>query len=104
MTRREELNDIFKNIEENQKKLVNPLIDEVVFIEQQMKDLKKIPFIKIHPEDNTKQKQTTAAKQYKELSQSYMNAIRILSSLLKNEEGEESDLVEKFLKEKGYET
>ncbi len=104
MTRKEELKDIFKDVEENQKKLINPLIDEVIFMENEMNTLKKLPFIQVHPENPTKQRPTTAAKLYKECSQSYMNAIRILSSLLKKEEGEEEDPVKNFLKERGYET
>ena len=36
-------------------------------------------------------KTTAAAKQYKECSQSYMNAIRILSGILRNAEGDADD-------------
>lgn len=54
------------------------LVDEIVFIEEQLINLKKLPFIKIHPKDPTKQKTTPAAKQYKELLQQYNNSLRLL--------------------------
>lgn len=99
MKRREELNEIFNDIDPNEKKLINPLIDEVVFLEEQMIELKKLPFISIHPKNPALQKKTEAAKLYKECSQSYMNAIRILSSLIhKDDSGEESPL-RQYLKE-----
>lgn len=57
------------------------LVDEIVFIEEQLINLKKLPFIKIHPKDPTKQKTTPAAKQYKELLQQYNNSLRLLFRL-----------------------
>lgn len=97
LIRRTELDIIFKDIDPNQKTLVNNLIDDVIFIEEQMSGLRKLPFIRVHPNDPSKQETTKAAKQYKELSQSYMNAIRILCSLLHKDEGAEDDPVQKFL-------
>ena len=82
MNRKEELEDIFKDIDGNEKKLIQPLIDEVIFLEEQMIYLKTLPFIRVHEKDKAKQKTTPAAKLYKECSQSYMNAIRILSAML----------------------
>ncbi len=86
MTRREKLDEIFKDIDENVKELINPLLDDIVFLEEQMEKLKKIPFIQVHPNNLNKQKVTKAAKLYKEHSQSYMNAIRILGSLLNKQD------------------
>lgn len=86
MTRREKLDEIFKDIDENKKDLISPLLDDVVFLEEQMEKLKKMPFIQVHPSDPTKQRVTKASKLYKEQSQSYMNAIHILSSLLNKQD------------------
>ena len=82
LTRKETLEDIFKDIEPNEKKLIVPLIDEVIFLEEQMNELKKLPFIRINAQNPALQKKTEAAKLYKECTQSYMNAIRILCSIL----------------------
>lgn len=98
MNRREELDKIFDEIDPNEKKLVSKLINEVVFLEEQMEKLKKLPFIRVHPKNSSLQETTPAAKQYKEHSQSYMNAIRILCSLLHKVEGGEEDPVQEFLK------
>lgn len=99
MERKEILKDIFSGIDENEQKLIEPLIDEVVFLENQMIDLKKLPFIRIHPKDPSKQEITKAAKLYKECSQSYMNAIRILCSLLHKVDSSAADELLKKLKE-----
>lgn len=97
MNRHEELISIFKDVDENEKKLVDPLLDEILFLENQMKELKKLPFIVVHPKDNSKQKKTEAAKLYKECSQSYMNAIRILCSIVhKQDTSSENELLKKL--------
>ena len=99
MTRKEELNEIFNYIDENEKKLIQPLLDEVVNLENQMINLKQYPFIAVNPKNPNQQKITSAAKLYKECSQSYMNAIRILINVLRKTEGTEiNKLLEKLEK------
>lgn len=99
MDRRKELDEIFKDIDPNQKTLVDKLIDEVVFLEARMEELRKLPFIRVHPTDPTRQEMTKASKQYKDLSQSYMNAIRILCSLLHKVDGNEDSPLRQYLKQ-----
>lgn len=78
MTRKEELESIiFKDGNDNSIKAAQ-LIDEIVFLEEQMKELRKLPFIKVNPENNMQQKATPAAKQYKEILQQYNNSLRLL--------------------------
>ena len=97
MTRRQTLNEIFKDIDENERKLIEPLLDEVIFLEVQMMDLKQMPFISIHPKNPALQKKTEAAKLYKECSQSYMNAIRILVGVLhKVDSSAQDDLLKRL--------
>lgn len=91
MTRREELEQIFKDCPEGQKILIGQLLDEVVFLEERMAELKKFPFVAVHPKNPQIQKSTAAAKQYKECSQSYMNAIRILNGILVTTEPSAAD-------------
>lgn len=95
--RRDELNEIFEKVEE--KKLINPLLDEIVFLEDKMIELKKVPFISVNPKNSTQQKITPAAKLYKECSQSYMNAIRILVNILRKIENSAADDLLERLKE-----
>ena len=93
MKRREILDDIFSGVEGNEKKLIDPLLDEIVFLENQMNDLK------INAKNSSLQKKTEAAKLYKECSQSYMNAIRILCSILHKVDSSAEDELMKKLEE-----
>lgn len=76
-----------------------PLIDEVIFLEGQLEELKKLPFIKIHPKDPTKQKATIAQKQYKELLQQYVNIIRVLIRATGTDENDEESPLRKWVKQ-----
>ena len=99
MNRRKELDKIFDDIEENEKILISPLLDEVFTLENKMIELKKLPFLSIHPKNNALQKITPAAKLYKECSQSYMNAMRILINVLRKVESSAQDELLKRLEE-----
>lgn len=97
--RREQLDTIFRNIDDAEKQLVDHLLDEVVYLETRMHELKELPFIEVHPRNAAKQRQTAAAKQYKECSQSYMNAIRILLNTLRKEDNDAETELLRALKE-----
>lgn len=99
MDRREQLDKIFENVEDDKKQLVDRLLDEVVFLENKMTELKSMPFINVHPKNPALQKTTPAAKLYKECSQSYMNAIRILSGILNKVETTAQDELMKMLED-----
>lgn len=77
MERREKLIEYLCQSDEDRQLLV-PLIDELLFLENQLTELKKLPFIKIHPSKPDLQKSTPAAKQYKELLQQYTNIVKVL--------------------------
>ena len=79
-----ELYDLFQDVEEGKKILIRKLISEVVYLEGQMDELRSMPMIKINPRDPSLMKTTPAAKLYKECSQSYMNAVRILLSVIRD--------------------
>lgn len=74
MSRKQEL---IKIIEDST--LFTQLIDEIIFIENQLVELKKLPFISVNPRNNAQQKATPASKQYKELLQQYLNCIKVLA-------------------------
>ena len=73
MTREKELLDLVDH-----DRLLVPLISDAVALEEELGYLRKLPKIKVHPEDPAKQKATPAAKLYKECLQQYTNIIRIL--------------------------
>lgn len=97
MTRREELATIFENVDGGEKQLVDKLLDEVVFLEDKMVELRKLPFVSVHPTNPALQKTTPAAKLYKECTQSYFNAIRILlNTLRKVESSAQNELMKRL--------
>ena len=100
-SRRERLDEIFKDIDENKKEVINPLLDNIVFLEDRMEELRKLPFIEINPKNPTRQRITKASRLYKECSQSYISAIRLIYSTIEDTETEE-DPVQKFLEERGF--
>lgn len=78
MDRRAELTAIICKGETDNRVKAEQLIDEVIFIENQLVELKKMPFIKVHPKNPDLQKATPAAKLYKELLQQYNNSLKLL--------------------------
>lgn len=90
MDRREELLSCL-NADE---KLVGHLVDEVIYLEGQIEEVKKLPFIKVHPNDPQKQKSTPAARLYVQLSAQYNSVIRTLVSIANGDgtDNEESPL------------
>lgn len=96
MTRKEELLKIFDQIEDT-KGIILPMIDDVVFLEQQLDQLRKLPFMKVNPDNPAQQKPTPAAKQYKELLQQYNNCVKILTGILRKDAPEEESPLRAFL-------
>ena len=81
MTRQEELKKIIKGSGADNDIKASQLIDEIVFLEDQLRWLKGLPFIKVDEANPMRQKATPAAKQYKEFLQQYNNSLRLLLRL-----------------------
>ena len=96
MSRKDELLQIFDQVEDT-KGIILPMIDDVVFLEEQLHELRKLPFIRINPKDLSQQKATPAAKQYKELLQQYNNCVKILTGILRKDTPEEESPLRSFL-------
>ena len=95
MSRRDEL---VKIVPDESLELVSSVIDDILFLETRLEELKKLPFIEINTKNPMKQRTTPAAKQYKEFLQQYINCIKVIESViyrdkrLEGEEAEESPL------------
>lgn len=97
MSRSEELRKIFKDFDETKFTVVEPLIDEAVYLEAQMVSLKKYPFIKSREYKGEIQTKVTAAgKQYREYLQTYTNIIDKLCRMLGKVEGEDGSPLREF--------
>lgn len=82
MERIEKLREIFDNVDEDKRTVIEPLLDDVIFIEKRLSELRKLPMIRVHPNNPARQEVTPAGKQYKEYMQSYLNAIKVLQMTL----------------------
>ena len=97
MSRKEELQKVFADVDEGKRTIITQLIDEAVFIEGQMTELKKYPFIKFHPQNPNLQKVTAAGKQYREFLQTYTNIVDKLARIYGREELDEESPLRAFL-------
>ena len=92
MSRKEKLIEYLCQSDDD-KYLIEPLIDEFLFLENHFTELKKLPLIKVHPDNPEMQKSTPAAKQYNDFLQKYTNIIKVLLSKRNDEsDSEESPL------------
>ena len=91
MSRREE---IIALVPEESLELVTSVIDDVVFLEERLEELKKLPFIEINPKNPMKQRSTPASKLYKEFLQQYVNCIKMIEYVIYKEKRLEGDEVE----------
>lgn len=92
MNRKEEL---LKAIEGND--ILIPAIEDVVFLEKELEELRKLPQIIVHPEDPSRQKATPAAKMYKEKLQQYSLLLKILIRATGADEVEEDSPLRKWI-------
>lgn len=96
----EKLNEIFIDVEESDKKLVEGLIQDAAFLYAENYDLKQIlnktGMIKIHPDDSSKQKSLPIAKEYRQNLNSYSVVIKTLSSVLQKKIDDEDDDMNEF--------
>ena len=91
MDRRSELVAL---IPEDSLELVSSVIDDVIFLEERLTELKKLPFIEVNPKNPMKQRNTPASKLYKEFLQQYINCIKMLEYVIYKEKRLEGDEVE----------
>ena len=94
MDRRKELLDCIDADE----RLVGHLVDEILYLEDQIAEVKKLPFIKVHPDDPQRQKATPASRLYVQLNAQYNSAIRTLVSISNKEDGEEDSPLRQWVR------
>lgn len=97
LNRKEEL---MKVVNKSNETIAEPLIDKVLFLENQLESLERLPMIKVNPNNPEQQKATPAAKLYKEFLQQYVNVIKVLLRQTGDETNVESSALEKWCKER----
>lgn len=93
------LKAIFEKVDQDKAAVISPLLPQVVFMEERLEALKAVPHIRIHPKDPARQEITAAGKQYKELMQSYLNAVKVLQMTLSRYSVEEKDAFDEWLEQ-----
>jgi regulator of replication initiation timing len=91
------LSEIFKDVEESKRKLVEGLIEDAAFLKAENDILKQViaktGMVKVHPEFPELQKPTEAGKQYLKNINSYSVVIKTLNGVLsKNIIEDEEDM------------
>lgn len=94
-----ELTNIFSEIDAKQRAVVLPMLQDVAYMEKEMRDLRDLPQIRIHPKDKTRQQVTAAGKRYREIMQTYVNAIKTLLTVLQRNGSDGDDELLQALKE-----
>ena len=86
------------------KELIEPLVDEVVFLEGRLSELKKLPFVRTNPRNPQLQKATPASRLYVSLMAQYNANIRTLASISGKNETEEESPLRIWAKENAHKT
>lgn len=91
MNRRKELEEL---LEKEDIELLGEVLDQIVFLEGKLTELKELPFIEVHPKNPCKQRNTPASKMYKEFLQQYINCIKLIENVIYKNQRLEGDEVE----------
>ena len=82
MERQEELYKIVGELDEKVQLFAYSLVDRMLYLEEKLLYLEKLPFIKVHPNDPMKQKETPARKMYVPLLQQYNLVIKTICKII----------------------
>lgn len=99
--REKQLRDCFAKLDEHQLAIIEPTIKQVVFLEEQLMALKAVPHIKVHPTNPNIQKITPAGRLFKDVLNSYYAGVKLLLSVLKNNDVEEESVLKKWVMNNG---
>lgn len=91
MNRREELVSL---IPEDSLNLVISVVDDVIFLEKRLTELKQLPFIEVNAKNPMQQRSTPASKLYKEFLQQYINCIKMIEYVIYKDKRLEGEQVE----------
>lgn len=101
MTRYEQLKEIVSKVDADKAAVIEPLLTDVIFMEERLSALRALPQIRISKKDPSIQQITASGKQYKETMQAYLNAIKVIQTTLSRFTQEEADVFDLWLQENG---
>ena len=95
----DELKVLFDDLDDKKRAVILPLLDEIAFMKEQLKQLRALPQIRIHPTNAARQEITPAGKQYKNIMQTYNAAVKTVLSELNKADTDDGDELLKQLAE-----
>lgn len=87
----DELRAFFNNVDEDKRKFAYDTIDEYVFFSERIAELKKLPYIRVHPKNPERQELTPAARLIREYSQAVDSKRKTLLMILYRVENSAAD-------------
>lgn len=99
MERLQQLQEIFSCIDDDKKQVIEPLLSDVVYMEGRLAELKQLPHIRVDKKNPQRQEATSAFRQWKDMQQQYLNALKVLMSALYKVESDAADELMKKLSE-----
>lgn len=96
-TRKEILLKCLGNSQSNTNMIISPLVEEVIFLEEQLALLRTLPHIKVHPKNTYRQEVTPAGKLYKDYNSRYADIVFKLSSKLEVDGDSETSPLREYL-------
>lgn len=97
MTRKDELKKYFKD-KIGDLTVIEPLIDKVVMLEEDLTELEKLPRFIAHPKNKNLVKEPPHFKMWKEKFQQYTLSIKVLQSFTRGTEEKEESPLRAYLK------
>lgn len=94
----DDLDNILNNVDDSLKPYAKSMIQEFIFVNQRLEELKTYPSIETHPNNPAKQRQTAAGKQYREYLQQKTNIFKSLCALIGKKNVEEESPLRAYLK------
>jgi hypothetical protein len=91
MDRKEQLRGYFSNVDEDKRSIAYDTIDEYLFFLDRIAELRKLPYIRVHPKDAARQELTPAAKLIREYSQAVDAKRKTLLTILYRVESSAAD-------------
>ena len=91
MDKKKRLNELSDFVGKDKVIFLKNLIDDIIYMEEKLEELKKLPFIKVNPKNLEQQKKTESSKLYLSLLAQYTQDIKALSYLA-GKSGDEEEI------------
>lgn len=84
-------------------KFLQKEVDELLFLEERLEELRKLPHIEINPKNPAQQRATVAAKEYIKYLQQYNTVVRILTRATGSDDADEESPLRVWTRNKNNE-